>query len=121
MGRLIDRLLQEAQEDNRKTVRELVSNKMDGNQPSRRGMANLMADLRADESRDHMRAARELIKANPDVLSRVGLDAVHVLCTEIPGLGVSEARHVLSEFMPKPEQESVTGPDDYGPFERSRR
>jgi hypothetical protein len=121
MGKLRDQLVREAEADNRALVNELVSNKMDGNQASRMGMANLMADFRAEESSNHMRAARELIRANPDILSRVGLDAVHVLCTEIPGLGVTEARNVLSEFMPKGEPSSATGEDGYTPFERSRR
>lgn len=121
MGKLRNLLIREAEQDNRNIVRELVSNDLDGNQPRRQGMARMMQEVNADASSARMRAARELIENNPDVLSRVGLDAVHILQTEIPGLGMSEARWVLSEFMPKPEPSSVTGPDDYTPLERSRR
>jgi hypothetical protein len=114
MGKLRDQLLREAEADNRKLASELTSNSVDG----RLGFSNLWADIKADASRERMRSAREMILANSHLLSRIGLDLNDRLCTAVVGLSPSEASHVVSEFLGKPEESEI---GYTGPIERSRR
>ena len=60
MGRLIDKLLQEAQEDNRNTARELVSNADNRSQPTRHGFSDAVAESNAQlcERLEHEAVAR---------------------------------------------------------------
>jgi hypothetical protein len=99
VGKLRDQLIREAEEDNRKTVGELVSNDLDGNHLGG-GFSKAIKEVNARDSRNRMDRARDLIRSNPEILFRVGLDLNHRLMEAVPGLGPSECQCVVSEFFP---------------------
>lgn len=67
MGRLRDALLREAQDDERKAARELVSNAEDGCQPRQRGMAALGDEVRRQQRETALRAGRTFAAENADL------------------------------------------------------